>query len=138
MFPSLEGSPIVSSSQFRVLLHKMKGKKSKALKEQIDALGSVDSCEAVLRFYHRFNSEGRYIEDKLYVPSNGKGISCMDIYLPSGSYVRFHMVSTFGNLRAFLDYAMRYFSDPKFVKSFSFEQSEDGQNFIAINVELKS
>lgn len=138
MFPTLEENPIVSSSKFRVSLYKMKDNKSKALKKQIDVLGNVDSCEAVLRFYHHFNSKGRYIENKLYIPSNENGISRMDIYLPNGSYIRFHMVSTFGGLHHFLNYAKCYFSDPKFVKKFSFEQSEDGESFIVIDVTPRS
>lgn len=130
MFPALK----VKHSRFCITLFRMQDKKVKTLKEQVDAIGSVNWCDVILRSYHRFNSKARYINGHLFIPSNGEGISCIDLFFVDGSYVRFHMVSTFDGLHSFLDYVKRYFLNPYFVKEFSLEQSENGAISIVIDV----
>ena len=82
----------IFSTTFRLLLNNAKAEKIQLLKQSLTALGEVEKCEVALDFYHGFNTKGRRIGKKIYVPSNGHGVAKFMIRTMDGKEIPFHTI----------------------------------------------
>ena len=98
--------------------------------------GEVEKCEVALDFYHGFNTKGRRIGKKIYVPSNGHGVAKFMIRTMDGKEIPFHTICTFYELGQFMCEAGPYMRNSEFHKSFWIEETKSSQYYIVFKVEL--
>ena len=126
----------IFSTTFRLLLNNAKAEKIQLLKQSLTALGEVEKCEVALDFYHGFNTKGRRIGKKIYVPSNGHGVAKFMIRTMDGKEIPFHTICTFYELGQFMSEAGPYMRNSEFHKSFWIEETKSSQYYIVFKVEL--
>lgn len=129
---------VVVSATFRLLLNRAQDKKIQSLKQALADMGSVERCEIDLDFYRTFDSKGRRVGRRIFIPMNGLGVARLLLHAENGISIPVCTVSTFSELGSFLSEVNYYATNSEFYKSFSVEETESMQHFFVVNVKLVS